>query len=581
MTASGTGGDAVTREIIANRLLAIADEMGIVLARASMSPVIYEVLDFACGLCDAEGRLIAQSNGITVFTGMFSDQVTFLRRKFAGRIRPGDVFIMNDPYEGGTHTADVCICKPIFVDGEVLAFGVAVAHWSEVGGKVLGSLSPDSKEIFEEGIRLPGLKLFDGGVRQDAVFEMLEANVRLPRMSLGDLNAELAAVRIADERLRETCAKYGAGTVRAACAELLARSAALSRKAIAALPDGRYTASDVIDGDGLSTDAIPVQVAVTVRGEAMEIDFTGSAAQRAAPINCSRSGLGSAVRAVFKAFAGPQQPSNEGWFEPLTITVPDGTVFSAQKPAAVGWYFEATAIAAELVWKALAPMAPERFSAGSYASLCGTYIAGHNEKTGDTFVHLEPQHGGWGAGREMDGTAGLIALMDGDTYNHSIELVEAKTPLRLRQYALDTGDAGSDAAPGAGRRRGGFGLLREFEVTGAGSFLYASYGRSETPSWGLEGGSDGGTNYIELIRGQDVRRITRTPTIPLQPGDRIRIHTGGGGGWGDPRERDPEAVLADVRNGYLTVAQARAAYGVALRGNAVDAEGTATLRGQG
>ena len=566
--------DAIAREIIANRLLAIADEMGIVLARASMSPVIYEVLDFACGLTDAEGQLVAQSNGITVFTGMFSDQVQFLRRKFAGRIRDGDVFIMNDPYEGGTHTADVCICKPVFSGGEVLAYAVAVAHWSEVGGKVLGSLSPDSREIFEEGIRLPGLKLFDGGVRQDAVFEMLAANVRLPRMSQGDLNAELAAVRIADDRLAETCAKYGADVVRATFAELQEKSAAVSRAAIAALPDGTYEATDVIDGDGLVDEPIHVQVKVTVRGEAMEIDFTGSAAQRAAPINCSRSGLGSAVRAVFKAFAGPHQPSNEGWFAPLTITVPDGTVFSAQKPAATGWYFESTAHAAELVWKALAPLVPERFSAGSYASLCGTYIAGHNDKTGDTFVHLEPQHGGWGAGQSADGTGGLIALMDGDTYNHSLELVEAKTPLRIRQYGLDV-----EQGAGAGRHRGGFGLVREFEVTGAGTFLYASYGRSQTPAWGQDGGEDGGTNYIELIRGQDVRRITRTPTIPLEPGDRIRIHTGGGGGWGDPKARDPEAVLADVRNGYLTAAQARAAYSVAIRGNAVDAEATAALRG--
>lgn len=573
MSASRDRGDSVTREIIANRLLAIADEMGIVLARASMSPVIYEVLDFACGLCDAEGRLIAQSNGITVFTGMFSDQVKFLRRKFEGRIRPGDIYIMNDPYEGGTHTADVCICKPIFADGEVLAYGVAVAHWSEVGGKVLGSLSPDSREIFEEGIRLPGLKLFDGGVRQDAVFEVIAANVRLPRMSAGDLNAELAAVRIADERLSETCAKYGAATVRATFEELLAKSAAISRKAIAALPDGVYEAEDVIDGDGLVDEPIPVRVKVTVAGERMEIDFTGSAAQRQAPINCSRSGLGSAVRAVFKAFAGPDQPSNDGWFEPLTITVPDGTVFSAQKPAAVGWYFESTAHAAELVWKALAPLAPERFSAGSYASLCGTYIAGHNEKTGDTFVHLEPQHGGWGAGQSADGTGGLIALMDGDTYNHSIELVEAKTPLRVRQYALDTAQG-----VGAGRHRGGFGLVREFEITGKGTFLYASYGRSRTPAWGAEGGQDGGTNFIELERNGRVERIARTPTIPLQPGDRIRIHTGGGGGWGDPRQRAPEAVLADVRNGYLTVGQAREIYGVAIRGNAVDEAETAALR---
>ena len=345
--------------------------------------------------------------------------------------------MVNDPYTGGTHLSDVGIIKPIFVDGEVLAFGIAVAHWTEIGGSVPGSLSPKATEIFHEGLRFPGLRIYREGERQDDLFDLIAANVRLPKMTLGDLNAEIAAVRIADKRIQEMCGKYGVETIRRSFAHLMAQSEKVSRAAIAALPDGVYTAKDLIDGDGFTDEQIPVQIEVHIKGDTIAFDFTGTSAQRPGPLNCTRGALLSAVKTVFKALVDPQALSNEGWFRPIEITVPDGTVFSATYPQAVGWYFEMTGQISELVWMALAPLAPERFSVGSFMSLCATVFYGREPRTGDQFVLIEPHMGGWGASHDQDGTSVLIGTADGDTYNYSVELLEAKFPIRCNRYAMN------------------------------------------------------------------------------------------------------------------------------------------------
>lgn len=549
--------EILTREIVLGKLLAIVDEMAIVLARASMSPVVYEVLDFACGICDCEGQLIVQSNGITLFTGTFSTQVRFIRTRFGDAMEPGDTFLTNDPFQGGTHACDLAVIRPIFCTGRVIAFAIAVAHLLDVGGAVAGSLPPDSVSVFQEGLRLSGIRLTRGDRLIDDIVRIIEENVRLPELALGDINAELAAVRIAERRLGEAVAKYGLAVMTATFDWILQTSEARARAAILDLPDGTYVAHDVIDGDGTTNEAIAVQVAIRVKGDSIEADFTGSSPARAAPINCSRSALASAVKTVFKALVGPHEPSNEGWFRPLTVTAPPGTVFTAKKPSPTGWYYEAAAQASELVWRALAPLAPGRFSAGSYMSLCATYIAGSNE--GGLFVHIEPQSGGWGATPSRDGASGMIAITDGDTYNYSIELVEAKFPLLLRRY-----DFNVERGVGAGQYRGGFGLIREYEVECDEALLYGSFGRNATTPWGIDGGKRGSTNAIEVVRGTACTRLTRPAHFALRRGDRIRIITGGGGGWGDPLDRAPEAVAEDCRAGLLNAAQAAEIYGVIL-----------------
>ncbi|GAB5469072.1 MAG: hydantoinase B/oxoprolinase family protein [Rhodospirillales bacterium] len=549
--------DRITLDILSGKLTATVDEMGAVLARTSMSPLIYEILDFACGLCDAQGRLIAQGNGITLFTGTFSEQVGHLIAKHGDSLAPGDVFIANHPYDGGTHANDVAIMRPIFLpDGSLLAFAVAVAHWLDIGGAKPGSLPPDATEIFQEGLRLPCLRLCRDQSIDPTLLDLLSVNLRFPDLAIGDLKAELAATQIAEDRLLQAAARYGGETLRACFAHILQRDEVASRRAVAALPDGVYSARDTIDGDGASDTAIPVELAVTIAGESMTFDFTGCAAARPAPINCTRGALLSAVKTVFKALVEPQATANDGWFAPLRLIAPPGTVFTAEAPSPVGWYYEGSAQASELAWKALAPLAPERFSAGSYMSLTVAYICGRGGEGRRAYVHIEPAHGGWGAAEGADGASALIALTDGDTYNTACEVIEDKFPLRLRSYRLNT-----EAGGGAGRWRGGFGLIREYEILEEGNFLYCSVGRSRTPPWGLEGGEDGSCNGVEVLRDGEVLRLARTPHVELQPGDRVRIVTGGGGGYGSPLERPRDAVAADLAAGYVTPEIARDLYG--------------------
>ena len=562
--------DPVTVEIITGKLLATADEMGIILARTSMSPVIYEVLDFACGITDADAQLVAQTNGITLFTGTFAMQVQSILRKYAGRIAVGDVYMTNDPYAGGTHTADIALIKPVFFGDRMVAFAIAVAHWSEVGGKVPGSLSPDATEVYQEGVQFPQLRLFRGGELVNEVVEIIAANVRLPKMSLGDLNAEIAAVRIADARLQEICSRYGVDTLLATFADILDHGERMSRQAVREIPDGVYTADDHIDGDGITASQIPIHVSVTVAGDEMTIDFTGTSPSVAGPINCARGALMSACKTIFKAITDPQAPSNEGWFRPLRIIVPDDTVFSATKPTPTGWYYEGSAYVSELVWKALAPAAPHRLTAGSYVSLCASYIVGFDPRSNELFVHIEPHNGGWGAGIDKDGESGLIATTDGDTYNYPVELVEGKFPLRLERYSFNVEDG-----VGAGRFRGGYGLVREYRILTNRAGTYASIGRSIERPWGVATGLDGTVNYMEIVADGQRYRGARVPHTPLQEGSLVRIVTGGGGGYGPPTERDPDRVLNDVLDDLITPAQARTIYGVVIRGDlTLDADAT-------
>lgn len=554
------GVDAFTREIIRNKLVAIAGEMGIVLARTSMSPIVYEVLDFACGITDVDARVIAQDNGLCLFTGTFKPQVeSVLSRHPLASMRPGDVYITNGPYGGGTHTADVALVIPIFAEDRIIAFGISVTHWTEIGGKVLGSLSPDSTEIFQEGLQFPQLRLYREGERNDELIALIRENVRLPEMSIGDLSAGVAAVRIAEERLQAIGARYGLESTLETFAAILAHGEAIARAALARIPAGVYEAEETIDGDGISDDPIPVRVRVTVTPQLLTADFTGTALQTRGPINCARGALMSACKTVFKAITAPEAPSNEGLFAPLEVIAAEGTVFTAVRPAPTGWYFEASAFATELMWKALAPVLPERLSAGSYVSLCAYYIGGVRPN-GDYWVQATPQDGGWGAGADIDGESGLIATTDGDTYNYPAEVIEHAFPLAMERNALNVAAGG-----GEGRRRGGFGTIREFRVRNpGGAFLLASLGRSVTPPWGVAGGRPGTVNSFEVIRGNgETIRGGRVTNLPLAEGDVVRVVTGNGGGWGDPRQREPELVRADLADGYVSAATARDIYGLA------------------
>jgi N-methylhydantoinase B len=569
--------DSFTVEILKDKLAAAVDEMGVVLARTSMSPIVYEVLDFACGITDAQARVVAQTNGLTLFTGTFGPQVeSLIQQHGLEAMREGDVFATNVPYHGGTHTCDVCLVRPIVHDGRVIAFAVSVTHWIDIGGAAPGSIPPNATEIYQEGLQLPGVRVLSGGRRNDPIVELIAANIRLPRTGLGDLNAGLAAVAIGERRVVEACERYGTELVLASFDQVLEHGEQTARAALRRIPNGVYRAEDVIDGDGVSREHLPIAVEVTVGDDWIHADFTGCASQADGPVNCSTGALLSACKTIVRAITDPQARSNDGFFAPFSLTVPPGTVFSAEPPAATGWYYEGAAFANDLLWKALAPVCSDRLGAGSYTSLCASYVVGRDASTDELFVLAEPNVGGWGGSALGDGESALIATTDGDTYNFPVEVVESRFPVLVERYELVV-----EPGAGAGSQRGGLGVVREYRVHGArDAYGYGSLGLSERRPWALDGGREGSNNFLEYVRGGAAERHGRVTRVDLADGDLVRNVTGTGGGFGDPRLRDPALVQEDVRDGYVSVVSARDDYGVALdpAGLEVDEDETRRLR---
>jgi N-methylhydantoinase B len=569
--------DPFTQEIVRDKLAALADEMGVVLARTSMSPIVYEVLDFACGMTDPGGQVIAQTNGLTLFTGTFRPQVRHVIEKFGDELQAGDVYMTNDPYAGGTHICDVCLVAPVFSGEELVAFAVSITHWIEIGGSVPGSIPPDATEIYQEGMVLPCLRVLRDASYDAAIIDMIKANVRLPRLAMGDLNAATAAVRIGERGVVEICERYGAHALREATDALLDHGEALVRRELRRIPNGSYRAEDVIDGDGVSDDPIHICVEVTVEDERVRVDFSGSAPPSTGPVNCSRGALESACKTVFRAITTPHAQSNDGCFRPFEVVCPEGTVFTAASPTPTGWYYEATAFASELIWRALAPVLDSRLGAGSYVSLSVSYVVGRAADGEGVFVLAEPNNGGWGASRAHDGQSGLIATTDGDTYNFPVEVIESRFPVRVERYALNTGSPGA----GAGRRRGGFGLVREYRILAPdGVASYGSMGGWRRRPWGIFGGHEGSNNYFEYATAAGSERRGRVTRKDLAQGDLVRVVTGNGGGHGHPSDREPELVAADVLDELVTIDEAAQVYRVAIDPDtlALDSERTAALR---
>jgi N-methylhydantoinase B len=562
--------DRFTMDVLREGFAAISDEMFVSLQRTSQSPIIYEVLDFGVGISDAEGELVAQGNGIAGFLGPLGDAIkeTIARHQ---ELRPGDVIIANDPYAGGgTHLSDVALVRPVFWktagesgasphgSTELVGFAAAKGHWTEVGGKDPGSWTADSQDVYAEGLQLPFVHAYREGKPVQDIRAILAANSRLPEMVLGDLTAQAACLEVAERRLLEMCERYGAGTVKAAMRTVLERSERLCRDALARIPHGVFTAEDFTDTDGLGNGPFGVKVRVEITGEGVTCDFTGSHAQVPGPINCTWSGLVSGVRTVFKAITDPAEPATDGWFRPLTIICPPGSIFNATRPAPVAAYFEATEMASDLVWHALAPAFPDRLTAGTFVSVCSTSLALTHPDTGEEALLIEPQAGGWGAAIDADGQHGLVSVGDGETYTIPVEVAEQRYGVRVERFGFDI-----VPGAGAGRQRGGRGLVREYRICSDEALLTVAWGRHLYPPWGAAGGRDGSPNYVEVLRDgiPTFPRFGKVSRMPLRRGDVVRLVTGSGGGYGDPSEREPGLVAADLRDELVTPAEATEFYG--------------------
>ena len=549
--------DPITTEIVRSAFTAAADEMNATLIRSAYTPVIYEMKDCSVALLDDEHRVLGQSAGLPIFLGNL-EICTRLAEETYGREawREGDVWIMNDSYMTGTHLNDMTVFGPIFVDGTLAGFAASRAHWLDVGAKDPGG-PMDSTEIYQEGIRLGPLKVVEGGVQRADITDLLGRNSRFSHPAVGDLGAQIACVRTGQRRLEAIIAKYGMDTIREAREEIFAQTERLERAAVAALPDGVYEAEGALDNDGVGQDPCWVRLTVEIEGEQMTIDLTGTDDAQSGPINCGEAQAISACRVAYKLLINPDNPPNGGAFRPLTVKNRAGSLLAAQPPSPCQWYFTPLGLLIDLVVKALSDVVPDQAAGASYGDSMVIGIAGVDHRSGRPWFDLEPTVGGWGAWRGSDGEDGLINNVNGSLKDLPIEVLETKYPMRMTHYGYRA-DSG-----GAGRWRGGNGIIREYTLDGERAELFLWFERSVTPAWGLFGGDQATPPVVVVNPGRsDERRMLKTSRFGLGRGDVVRTMTGGGGGFGPPGERDPILVRADVTNRHLTAEKAKLVYGV-------------------
>ncbi|QGA53887.1 5-oxoprolinase [Sulfolobus sp. E5-1-F] len=567
--------DPFTLEIIKNGLVVASEEMFYAFGRTAKSPVIYEVLDYAVGITDSKGRgLVAQAPGVPGFSGVLDFTIREVLEKWKSDINPGDVIATNIPYSGGTHLNDVALIMPMFAKDTLVGFIVNKGHWSEIGGMHFGSWSSDATEIFQEGLQLPNIKLYIGGKPNRDVIDIISANSRMPNATLGDMEAQMASMKIAARRINALIEKYGLENVIEAMDKLIEDGAKLSKLKLAKLPKGKFEAEDYIDDDGISDNPVYVKVRVTITDEEFVVDFTGSSNQVNGPINSPLPATVSAVRETYMAITDPRALPNAGFFSPLKVIAPEGSIFNPRKPAPTSTYWESMSYATDLVWKALAPYVPDKLSAGHFLSILATILGGYDEKTGEPFAIVEPQPGGWGGCNDRDGESALVASGDGETYIASAEVYERKMPILVERESLNTEDG-----PGHGKYRGGLGIIKDYVVLSKEAYFTVSIGRSKFPPWGINGGFNGPPNYAVIYKkGEKPRVVRKVAAVKLEYGDKVSLHSAGGGGWGDPLDRDPELVLQDVKNEYITQDVAQKVYGVVIENGKVNYDKTINLR---
>lgn len=556
---SGTPGaalDPTTLVLIKNALQSLSDEMAYTLSSTCASQLIREVQDFSTALCNPRGEVVAlgvtQPSALGVVRGMMASLIP----AFAGNSAEGDVYILNDPYHGGTHLNDVFVVKPVFASGTLLGFAATKAHHTDVGGKVPGSMSFDCTEIWQEGVRIPPLKLYERGEPNDTLFRLLELNTRYPDVLFADLNAQVTALAVGEAGLRELAAEQGAERLQAYFEGLLDYGEALARAQIRTWADGTAEFEDYCDDDGVTGRPVVIHVRITVRGEDVDIDFTGTSDQIPAAINFPPfEAVARAQMAIRCALRG-DVPNNSGLFRSVRAHVPEGSLLNPKLPGPCSERGLVTYRVGDAVFGALATFAPEGVAAAGEGGSYLMRISGRDVEDRQ-FLCVDLVQGTWGARVAKDGIDGLSNLQANHT-NTPIEVLEANFPIRVESHTLvpDTG--------GAGRFRGGLAIERSWRYLGGAPGVFRSRGdRRHFPPYGLFDGRPGAPSELWLERaGEERVELETKAVLEIRPGDLVRLHTAGGGGWGPAQDRDPERVQADVRSGKVTPEQARAEYDV-------------------
>jgi N-methylhydantoinase B len=557
--------DPARFEIVKNALYSAAEEMKIVLAKTAYSPLLKVAGDYSCGIFDVDGDMVAQGPDLPIHLGSMPDAVRAVVRAFPD-VMPGDVFIHNDPYDGGSHLPDVNVVAPAFHQGRLLGFGCVRAHWPDIGSATPGSYGAVT-EIYGEGLRLPPIRLYRDGKPDPSVEAIIFANVRTPAERLGDLRAQVAANYRAAQRLSELATKYGTETLLGIMREVLDYSETMMRAALRALPDGEAEFTDIFDGDGVvgpgetEDETFKVRIKVTKRGDTITADFTGSDPAVAGPMNAPLTVTASGVFCALKMIADPKNliPPNSGCWRPVTVTAPLGSVVHAQHPSPVVYAnHEISHRVADMVMAAMFAITPRTVMAGSQGTSAVITFGGIDYRTGERFVSYESVKGGFGARPVKDGINAVASTVS-NMSNTPIEILEMSFPLRVEEYALIP-DSG-----GAGTYRGGLGVRRVWRVLGNQSHAAVCCERTVTPPFGLDGGLPGAAAKLELIAPHaNARKLTSKGGFLAPAGSLVVVEAPGSGGYGPPSGRDRAALSEDLLDGYVTPAEARRVYGARL-----------------
>ena len=535
--------DPISFEILKNSLVSIAEEMGVVLRRSSFSPNIKERRDFSCALFDAPGQLVAQAEHIPVHLGAMPYSVQAVLKEFKDDFSEGDHIILNDPYRGGTHLPDITMVSPIFFKERLVAFAANRAHHSDVGGVAPGSMSALSRDINQEGIRIPPVKLWIDNKPNRQLLDFVLSNVRTPDERLGDLRAQRAANLVGAKRLTELLKKSSVSTIESGMNQLINYSEELMIKRIRELPRKSSSAIDYLDDDGFGTTDIPIVVKVTVGRQSIAFDFSGSSKQVQGPLNAVYSVTLSAVYYVVRCVTDPSIPANAGCFKPIVVKAPSGTIVNADPPAPVaGGNVETSTRIVDVALKAFSSIIPERVCAACQGTMNNVTIGGVDPRTGKYFTYYETIGGGFGARYNKDGVDGIHSHMT-NTLNTPVEALESAYPLRIRRYELVRGSGGR------GRFRGGLGIRRETETLAQGSTISLMGERQRRGPWGLMEGRSGSPGEYCIVRGNKMMALSSKTTFSANAGDVLTVTTPGGGGYGPSSQRTRDKIRQDRADG--------------------------------
>ena len=565
--------DPISTEIIRNAFISIAQDMNAVLIRSAYTPVIYEGKDCVVALLDEKGEVLGQSSGLPLFLGNLQVCVQETARIYGwDYFKEGDIFFVNDSFFTGTHLNDITIFAPIFWNKQLAGFSASRAHWLDVGAKDPGG-SMDSSNIYQEGFRWPVTRLYENNEPKKEIIEFLRMNGRFGYSLIGDMNAQIAAGKTGEKRFKGILDRFGLDLVRSARNEIFKQSEELEKIAVKKIKNGSYDSEGFLDDDGLGSDPVKIKMKVTVEDEKITIDLDGSAKQTQGPVNCGFAQTISACRVAFKLLINPKRPVDGGTFKTLEVTAPQGSIFKAEEPAACQWYFSSLGLLIDAFVKALSPAIKDLSAAAHYGDSMVIFIGGVDPRNNFPFLSVEPTCGGWGGFPDSDGADALINNVNGGFKDLPIEVFENKYPVSIFNYGFRK-DSG-----GTGKFRGGCGLYREYTINADG-FVSLWFERSVTPAWGLFGGKDGiGPNVNIKSHDEKEKNLLKANGLQVKKGTVLTTDTGGGGGFEKSFERNPENVLNDVINKYVSIEKARDHYGVVIDEDLqINKEGTFKLR---